>query len=128
MELPLAKLLRRVVIIDHDSTYSQFLSRLIAGLGHEVIEITDPCASDFSELKVTDLVFLDVMWPRGEGLQVLKTIARQSSNCSIALVCGANEHPKDAEEFEKQLRQLRLIGVLQKPFRLSDIEKILEEI
>ena len=128
MELPLAKLLRRVVIIDHDSTYSQFLSRLIAGLGHEVIEITDPCASDFSELKVTDLVFLDVMWPRGEGLQALKTIVRQCSNCSIALVCEANERPKDAEEFAMQLRQLRLIGVLQKPFRLSDIEKILEEI
>jgi hypothetical protein len=43
-------------------------------------------------------------------------------------VCGANEHPRDAEEFAKQLRQLRIIGVLQKPFRLSDIEKILEEI
>jgi DNA-binding NtrC family response regulator len=128
MELPLAKLLRRVVIIDHDSTYSQFLSRLITGLGHEVIEITDPCASDFSELKVTDLVFLDVIWPRGEGLQALKTIAQQSSNCSIALVWGANEHPKDAEEFAKQLRQLRLIGVLQTPFRLRDIEKILEDI
>ena len=126
--MPFAKLLRRVVIIYHDPTYSQFLSRLIAGLGHEVIEITDPCTSDLTELKVTDVVFLDVMWPRGEGLQALKTIARQNSNCSIALVREANEHPKDAEEFEKQLRGLRIIGVLRKPFRLSNIEKILEEI
>jgi response regulator of citrate/malate metabolism len=89
------------------------------------MEIADPRASDFSQLKVTDVVFLDVMLPRGGGLQALKTIARQSSNCSIALMCGANDHPNDAVEFAEQLR-LRVIGVLKKPFRHSDIEKILE--
>jgi CheY-like chemotaxis protein len=125
--VPSARLIRRVTIIDHDPTYSLFLSRLIAGLGHEVIEISGPRASDLSELKVSDIVLLDVMLPRWGGLQALKTIARQSSNCSIVLMCGANDHPKDAEDFAKQLR-LRLIGVLKKPFRHGDIEKILEEI
>jgi len=120
------KRVRRVFIIDHEPEYSLFLSKLIAGLGHEVTEITDPLASDLSQLKVTDIVFLDVMLPRGGGLLALKTIARQSSNCSIALMCGENDHPNDAVEFAEQLR-LRVIGVLKKPFRHRDIERILDE-
>jgi CheY-like chemotaxis protein len=96
-KLPSAGLIRRAIIIDHDPTYSLFLSRLIAGLGHEVVEISGPRASDLSELKVNDVVFLDVMFPRGGGLEALKIIARQSSNCSIVLMCGANDHPHDAE-------------------------------
>ena len=124
--MPGAKLIRRVVIVEHDPTYIGFLSKLITGLGHEVVEINDIHATDFSELKASDIVFLDVMLPRGEGLRALKTIARLGSNCSIALMCGANDHPREAEEFATQLR-LKTIGVLEKPFRHSDIQKIIED-
>ena len=124
--MPSVKRVRRVIIIDHEPTHSLFLSKLIAGLGYEVIEITDPHAADFSELKVTDLVLLDIMFPRGGGPEVLKAIARLGSNCSVALMCGADDHPSDAVEYAEQLR-LRVTGVLKKPFRHSDIESILEE-
>ncbi len=125
-QLTSVKRVRRVIIIDHEPTYSLFLSKVIAGLGHEVIEITDPLAADFSELKVTDLVLLDIMLPRGGGTEALKAIARLGSNCSVALMCGAGDHPNDAVEYAEQLR-LRVTGVLKKPFRHVDLETILEE-
>ncbi len=114
-----------MVIVEHDPTYIGFLSKIITGLGHEAVEINDVHAADFSDLKVTDIVFIDIMSPRGEGLQVLKTIARLGAYCPVVLMCGANEHPRDAEKYASQLR-LKVVGILKKPFRHSELEKILE--
>ena len=125
--MPTAKVRRRVVIVEHDPTYLDFLSKIIRGLGHEVVEINDDQATDFSELKVSDIVILDVMSPRGEGLRALKAIARLGANCPVVLMCGTNDHPHDAEEFAKQLR-LSVVGILKKPFRHSELEKILGDV
>lgn len=80
----------------------------------------------FSSLgyEVTNIVFIDMMMPDRDGIEVLKVLAEYKVNAAIVLMSGADTSLSRAEDFAKQAG-LRLIGVLHKPFRLSDVRSIL---
>jgi len=123
---PPSKQSRRVVIINDESAFTDFMNKLINGLGYEVIVSTDARSSDIYELRDSDIVFIDVMMPNMDGLQVLEKLFRQEAKCSIVLMSGHEERLEAAEKLAKQV-DLRLIGALEKPFRLRDILDVLEE-
>jgi CheY-like chemotaxis protein len=110
---PPSKQSRRVVIIDDESAFADFMNKLINGLGDEVIVSTDARSSDIYELRDSDIVFIDVMMPNMDGLQVLEKLFRQEAKCSIVLMSGHGERLEAAEKLAKQL-DLRLIGALEK--------------
>ncbi len=122
---PPPKQSRRVVIIDDESAFTDFMNKLIGGLGYEVIVSTDARASYIYELRDSDIVFIDVMMPNMDGFQVLEQLFRQDAKCSIVLMSGQGERLEAAEKLATQL-DLRLIGALEKPFRLRDILDVLE--
>jgi len=66
------------------------------------------------------------MMPNMDGLQVLEKLFHQEAKCSIVLMSGHGERLETVEKLAKQL-DLRLIGALEKPFRLRDILDVLEE-
>ncbi len=63
---------RRVVIIDDDLAFTKFLTKLIGTFGHEVIVKSNPRESHTYELRDTDIVFLDLVMPHVDGIQVLE--------------------------------------------------------
>lgn len=122
---PSPKQSRRVVIIDDESAFTDFMDKLISGLGYEVVVSTDARSSYIYELRDSDIVFIDVMMPNMNGLQVLEKLFRQEARCSIILMSGQGERLEAAEKLAKQL-DLRLIGAFEKPFRLRDILDVLD--
>ena len=114
-----------MVIIDDESAFTDFMNKLIDGLGYEVIVSTDARSSYIYELRDSDIVFIDMMMPNMDGLQVLEKLFRQEAKCSIVLMSGQGERLEAAEKLAKQL-DLRLIGAFKKPFRLRDILDVLE--
>ena len=115
----------RVVIIDDEAAFSDLLTKMIRGLGHEVMVSTDPRSSRTYELRDSDIVFIDVLMPHVSGLQVLEQLARQNVKCAIVVMSGQGEFLDKAEKLAKKLGLL-VIGVLEKPFRLDDVRDVLE--
>ena len=117
--------MRRVVIIDDETAFAAFLSKMVRGLGYDVMVSTDPRSNRTYELRDSDIVFLDVLMPHVSGLQVLEQLARQNVKSAIVLMSGHGEFLDKAEKLARTLEVL-VIGALEKPFRLADVKLVLQ--
>jgi DNA-binding NtrC family response regulator len=116
---------RRVVIIDDDRDFAVVLTRMVGSLGHDVVVKGDSSASHTYEVRDDDIVFVDLLMPKVSGVQVLQQLARQGVKSTIVLMSGHDHSLREAEKLVKKL-DLRLAGVLFKPFRLPDVAAILD--
>jgi DNA-binding NtrC family response regulator len=116
---------RRVVIIDDDSAFAGVLSKMVESLGHEAIAKLDPRISDTFEVRDSDVVFIDILMPHVDGIQVLEQFGRQNVKSAIVLMSGYDQFLDAAVQVAKNL-DIQLSGVLHKPIRLVDVQTILE--
>ena len=115
---------RRVLVIDDEASFCRFMARLITSLGYEVTTTCQARCAYLDELKEPDIIFIDMMMPEMDGNEVLEVLADHKIKSAIVLMSGADNSLAKAETFTKKAR-LRLIGVLHKPFRLTDVQSIL---
>ncbi|MBC8038580.1 MAG: response regulator [Rhizobiales bacterium] len=116
---------RRVVIIDDDPAFTELLTALVGSLGHDAVVRADSSASRTYEVRDSDIVFVDLMMPRVNGIQVLEQLARQNVKSAIVLISSNDRFLREAEKAVKDLG-LQLLGVLYKPFQLPDVKAVLE--
>lgn len=115
---------RRVLVIDDEAAFCRFMARLIGSLGYEVTTTCQARCAYLDELKESDVVFIDMMMPDMSGIEVLGILAEYKVKAAVVLMSGADTSLAEAEAFAKRA-DLRLIGVLHKPFRLGDVQSIL---
>jgi CheY-like chemotaxis protein len=63
--------------------------------------------------------------PHVSGLQVLEHLARQGTKALIIAMSGNPQSLDQAENLARKL-ELNIVGVLEKPFRVADLEFILD--
>jgi CheY-like chemotaxis protein len=102
------------------------MARLISGLGYEVTTTCQAKCAHLDELTESDIVFIDMMMPEMDGVQVLDELSRLHIKSSIVLMSGAENDALATAQTIAKRSDLRLIGVLNKPFRTRDIYAILE--
>ncbi len=116
---------RRVVIIDDDVMLARLLTTLVGSLGHDVVVKHDSSASHTYEVRDDDIVFVDMLMPKVNGIQVLEQLGRQNVKSGIVVMSDSDGHLKEAEQLVKTL-DLDLMGVLHKPLHLPDVKSVLE--
>ena len=116
--------MRRVVVIDDLPAFAETLAAMLDSLGYRVTVSTDARSSDTFDLNDDDIVFVDVLMPHISGIQVLEQLARQKSKSWVVLMSGDKQRLDEAEKLAEQL-ELNLIGALEKPFKLADIQVVL---
>jgi CheY-like chemotaxis protein len=115
---------RRVVIIDDDPAFAELLTKLVGSLGHNAVVKEDSSASHTYEVRDSDIVFVDMMMPKVNGIQVLEQLARQNVKSAIVLISSNDQFLYRGEQVTKKL-DLQLLGVLHKPFQLPDVQSVL---
>jgi len=118
---------RRVFIIDDDTEICRAAASLVKELGFEAYTASDAASVYLHELKDSDIVFIDVVMPGMDGMQVLEVLSRRNAKCGIVLMSSSYDEQAAAEAMANE-RGLRLIGVLHKPFRLLDVQALLQTI
>lgn len=86
-----------ILIIDDDQSVTQMLSRVVSGMGHRMSAastVSDGLA--LSSSVCPDVVFLDVMLPDGNGLELIETLRGTESSPEIVIITGAGD-PDGAE-------------------------------
>ena len=115
---------RRVLVIDDEPAFCRFMARIITSLGYEVTTTCQARCAYLDELREPDIVFIDMLMPDMNGIEVLEVMNEYKVKSAIVLMSGADYSLTRAEAFAKEA-DLRLIGVLHKPFRLADVQTIL---
>ena len=115
-----------ILVVENDAAYCDSLSGILRGMGHEVI-CTDTLTAGLKELSSRDfdIIFLEVLMPDGNGLDVLSDILaspsppeviiitdfRTSKDAKAAIEKGAWCYMK--KEFSKNEITLLVINILQ---------------
>jgi EAL domain-containing protein (putative c-di-GMP-specific phosphodiesterase class I)/ActR/RegA family two-component response regulator len=116
-----------MLVIDDDPVIGQFLCRLGSSLDLRCDVTTT--AERFLELlrPETSLIFLDLVMPGIDGIQLLRLLSERKCKTPIIIMSGIERRVLEVAERLAKALELRVVGRLQKPFRLAQVETILQE-
>lgn len=112
---------KKLVVVEDDEDTRELELFLLGSEGYHVIGLPDgEHAAETIAREAADLVILDVMLPRKDGVQVLEELARSpaTANVPVILVSAYLESPAVRQVLATS-RQVK--RVFQKPFDLTEL-------
>jgi EAL domain-containing protein (putative c-di-GMP-specific phosphodiesterase class I)/AmiR/NasT family two-component response regulator len=116
---------RRVLVIDDEAAIRSFMAEMIGNWGFDVTTDSSVNSSHLANLSRHDIIFVDMMMPGADGIQVLLTLARHKIKSTIVLMSGTHAEILVAAERIAQQHGLRVAGVLRKPFKSHELRRLL---
>jgi len=114
-----------ILVIDDDCEIGEFVAAAAAAIGMRCAATTDPskllCLLDTN----VTLIFLDLMMPSMDGVEVLRLLGKVECRASIVLMSGISKRVMDTAVKLAATLGLKIAGHLQKPFRLAELEEFL---
>lgn len=111
----------RIMIVDDEIIVAKMLAECVSRQGHQAIA----AASGSEALSVLrqnalDAVFLDIVMPRMNGIEVLRRIRKTHPALPVVIVTGN----ASAEEI-KEVRRMGVTDIVEKPFGLRNLTEAL---
>jgi EAL domain-containing protein (putative c-di-GMP-specific phosphodiesterase class I)/FixJ family two-component response regulator len=117
----------RLLVIDDDVDVGEFITATAQKLGLPCIASSTAAAFLRTLTPDTTLVLMDLMMPEMDGIELLRLLRKQQCKADIILMSGTLKRISEAAEQFAQSIGLTVIGHLQKPFRLADLESVLKK-
>jgi excisionase family DNA binding protein len=113
---------KNVLVVDDEKLIAMDIKKIITSEGHDVITTQSGVeASRVIEDSNIDLVFLDLVLPDINGVEVLKEIKKAKSDLPVVIITGYPD-----SEIMNQALDLGPISVLKKPFNRDQIRDLLK--
>jgi PAS domain S-box-containing protein len=119
---------QRILVVDDDSDFGEFVSSTANAMGFQCTTAND--ANRFLQLLAPDttLVLLDLMMPGMDGVELLRLLGERKCKAGIVLVSAIGKRTLEAAEQLARVLGLSIVGHLQKPFTVSELEEVLRKI
>lgn len=115
----------RLMVVDDEPEVGHLVVQTAEALGFSATMALDARELDPGALATLDLLLLDLMMPSLDGIEVLRDIARGSAHPDIVLMSGLDRRTLDGARRLAHTSGLRVLGILQKPFRPVELRDIL---
>jgi EAL domain-containing protein (putative c-di-GMP-specific phosphodiesterase class I) len=117
---------RKILVIDDEADVGEFVSAAAEAMGFQCTVTTE--AATFLEALAPDttLVLLDLVMPNTDGVELLRQLGQQKCQAGIVLMSGSGKRIMESAGQLAQVLGLSIVGYLQKPFRVVQLEKLLE--
>lgn len=118
--------LRRLLVVDDEADFADFVSNAASGLGFEVRVCTRSTEfrTTYADFKPSHIV-LDVVMPEIDGIEIVQWLVAEGSTAKVIVTTGYNpQYAKMASLFGQE-RGFAEISVLTKPVRLADLRAAL---
>ena len=114
----------KILLVDDDSDFLESTQLMLMDEGYDVIPATngEDAVKKYKEFKPS-IVFLDIKMP---GIGGYETFFRICKSDSDARVIFTSSYALDNKKF-KQAKDLSLKGLLNKPFELDDLKKLIRK-
>ncbi len=116
----------RLLVIDDQQDILDFIGEVATSLGFAVALASD--AERFDEqllrLKPT-LIMIDLQMPKVDGIELIRKLGRQRSTAQILIASGMDGRVLVSTEQLGRSLGLNMVGIMQKPLLLPDLESML---
>ena len=111
----------KLMVIDDEKGFCDFLSDFFERRGHEVITVNDPTkAMEKIEKEAPQVILLDRIMPKMDGLKLLEKIKHvYGKKVKVIMVTVSDE-----DETRKKALKLGVDAFIAKPFLSEDLEAI----
>lgn len=114
---------KRLLTIDDDPDICEYIGEVAEGLGFEVRTTSDP--DEFREHAISfepSVVVLDLQMPRVDGVELLRFLGDNRINAQVLVVSGMDTKVLATAEELGASRGISMLGSLQKPLLLEELE------
>jgi EAL domain-containing protein (putative c-di-GMP-specific phosphodiesterase class I)/ActR/RegA family two-component response regulator len=117
----------RLLVVDDQLDILEFVGQVAEAIGYEVCRAGDATAfrNALRDFRPT-LVFLDLQMPETDGIELLREMAKLAVRAPIVISSGMDQRVLASAEQLGVAHGLKMVGILQKPVMLSDLEAMLE--
>ena len=113
----------KLLVIDDQVDLCEFISEAAAALGFETCAVTEPEAfrRAVQEFQPT-VVVLDLQMPGADGIELLRFLGERGSKAQVLVASGMDQRVLSTAEQIGRAQGLSMLGALQKPILLADLE------
>jgi len=116
---------RKLFVLDDEADFTEFVADVAEGMAFDVSYTSNPL--DFARRYSADIdiIVLDLFMPILDGIEILRFLVDNGSPASLVFMSGKDKgvlHSAQELAFEQGMS---VLGVLQKPFRASELETLL---
>lgn len=119
----------QLLIIDDEPQIGRFVAKAASARGFEVTALTDPDQFvDTLKSVSPSVIVMDLKMPGCDGIQLLDRVRQVGSTAQIIVMSGMDRRVLKTAEKLGQAHGLNMVGVLQKPIKLDDLNSFLDAI
>jgi EAL domain-containing protein (putative c-di-GMP-specific phosphodiesterase class I) len=107
----------KILVVDDESDVGEFV--FAAAVTTDAKTFLEALTPD------TTLILLDLLMPEIDGVELLRLLGEQKCKAGIVLMSGVGKRVRETAEQLAQILGLSIVGHLQKPFRLAELEEVL---
>jgi len=115
----------RIVLIDDDRVVGEIVSALAKAMDLQC-SVTRSAEEFFDRVRPdTDVILLDLVMPGMDGIEILRLLGERNCKARIILMSGVNIRVIETAKKLAQSHGLTVIGHLQKPFSIGQLQELL---
>jgi len=118
---------QRILVIDDDEDMCELITATAESMG--LLCTATTAAEEFLAALTpeTELILLDLVMPRMDGVELLRILGERRCKAGIILISGIGRRIMETARDLAQARGLSVVGHLEKPFQVEDLEALLSQ-
>lgn len=117
-----------LAMVDDEPGMCRLIERIGKDCGYQVFATTDPLRfkAEVAGLAPT-IIIIDLQIPGMDGIELLRELSSLGLTARILVISGSDPKVMESAMFLGTARGMRMVGCLQKPLRIDDLRKILDQ-
>jgi EAL domain-containing protein (putative c-di-GMP-specific phosphodiesterase class I)/FixJ family two-component response regulator len=117
----------KLLVLDDEPVIRELIVDIAEEVGYEVSSAEHPGAIGKVQLGDFDVVVLDLVMPKMDGIEALRSTSLARGNTKLILMSGMDGRTISAARKVAEQKGIQVIGVLAKPFRTEQVRCILKD-
>ena len=115
----------RLLVLDDEQVIRDLVTEVAQDTGFAVLAAPDTDALGASQFDDFDVVVLDLVMPRVDGIEVLRMLSKAGSSAKLVLMSGMDRRTLDTARRIAVEQGLHVAAVMSKPFRAAELREVL---